>query len=138
MASVTGGDLKEVRFNNPDVGSGKFNSKSGETHTLMLDYYRTDDDDTNIDSGGNLLNLKSLKPGSYEFSIINDERNPNRQELETLVALSGSFSDTTWSFTSVNGIAYTATGNVVGDLALDRSKAMIPGKVMLTNVKQLA
>jgi hypothetical protein len=138
MASVTGGDLKEVRFNNPDVGSGKFSSKSGETHTLMLDYYRTDDDDTNIDSSGNLLNLKSLKPGAYEFTIVNDERNPNRQELETLVALSGSFTDTTWSFTSVNGIAYTATGNVVGDISLDRSKATISGKVMLTNVKQLA
>jgi len=134
-ASTTGGDLKEIRLNNPDVGQVYLYSKAGESHTINLAGFVTEDDSKNIDSSGTLLNLKTIKSGSYEATIVNAENNPNRMELQKLQGLSNSFNDTTFSATGINGVIYTGVGIVVGELSNDRSKATIAFKMNLSDIQ---
>jgi hypothetical protein len=126
----SGGDLKEITWQNDDVGSGRYFSKAGETHTLKLGGLKTDDSEDNMDSGGNFINLKSNVPWVYEAVMVVDALNPNRMELETAQALSNSFLPTTWTFTCIDGTIYTAVGSIVGDIQMDRSKSTLPFKAM--------
>lgn len=126
----SGGDLKEVTWQNSDAGQGRYFSKAGESHTIDLGGFKTDDSEDNVDSGGTFMNLKNTKPWSYEATLSVDEKNPNRMELETAQALSDSFNDTTWTFTNINNIIYTGIGSIVGDIKHDRSKATMSFKVM--------
>ena len=127
---VNVGDLKEIRWNNPDVGAGKYFTKSGETHTLDPGGLRVDDSEDNLDTGGNFINQKKLAPWCYEATVAVSEGDSNRMELETLSALSGSNNATTFIFISQNDIAYTATGSIVGDVKVDRQKGTISFKAM--------
>ncbi len=132
----SGGDLKEMTWQNQDVGQGRVFSKAGETHTIDLGGYKTDDSEDNTDSGANFMNLKTTKPWSYEYTAAVDEVNPNRMELETAQALSNSFSPTTFTFTNINGIVYTGVGTIVGDIKHDRSKSVMAYKVMGSGILQ--
>lgn len=132
---VSGGDLREITFNFPSF-SGRILSKSGEAHTLDLGGLKTDDSDQNIDTGGNFLNLKSVKPWSYEATIVNAENDPNRLELETMQAASNTFEEGSFTFTCINGIVYTGNGSIVGDIKADRSKATMAFKVMGSGTAQ--
>lgn len=126
----SGGDLREITWNNPDVGSGRFFTKAGETHSLDLGMMKTDDSADNIDTGGNFINIKTVKPWSYEAVIALDQNNPNRMELETAQALSNSFNPTDFTFSMFDGSVYVMSGSVVGDIVADRSKSTMPFKVM--------
>ena len=127
---ASGGDLQEITWNNPDAGSGRYFSKAGESHNLDLGGLLTDDGADNVDSGGNFINLKTTKPWTYEATVVVDESNPNRMELETLQALSNSFNPTSFTFTNKNGVTYVCSGSVVGEIKVDRSKATMSFKAM--------
>ena len=129
----SGGDLKETTWNNGIVGSGRYFSKEGETHTLMLGGLMTADDDANMDSGGNFINEMQLMPWSYEATLVFDEANPNRMEIETAQGIIDSQAlgtQTTWTFTNRNNITYSGTGMIVGKISADRQKSTFSFKVM--------
>lgn len=133
MAAASGGDLKEVTWNNGIVGSGRYFSKEGETHTLTLGGLMTADDDANIDSGGNFINEMSVIPWSYEATIVFAESVANRMEVETAQAIINSQADgtqTSWTFTNRNNITYSGTGMIVGKISADRQKSTFSFKVM--------
>ena len=131
MAQVNVGDIKEIRWNNRDAGiQGKYYSKSGESHSLDPGGRRTDDSDDNIDTGGNFIAQQKLQPWCYEATVMNAEGDSKRMELESLSQLSGLTTPTDFIFVSINDIAYTASGCVVGDIKVDRQTGKIPIKVM--------
>ena len=131
MATVVNvGFLKEVRWSNPDAGSGKFYSKEGETHTLDPGGLRNADDEENIDSSGTFIMEKSMMPWCYEAVIVVSEGNTNRMETEALTALAMSNNATNWIFVSISGVTYTASGCIVGDIKVDRQKGTISFKAM--------
>ena len=124
------GDLKEIRWNIPDAGQGVYFSKSGETHTLDPGGVRVDDSEDNLDTGGNFIAVKRLAPWCYEATVQNSEGDSSRMELETLNELSGSNNPTVFTFVSISGITYVATGSIVGDIKVDRQKGTISFKAM--------
>lgn len=129
----SGGDLKEFTFNNAIVGSGRCFSKEGETHSIVLGGLMTNDDDSNIDSGGNFIAENTVIPWSYEATMVFDEMNPNRMEVETLQAIinsQGVGTLTTMTFTNRNNITYTGVGMLVGKIQGDRQKSTFSFKAM--------
>lgn len=129
----SGGDLKEITWNNGIAGSGRYFSKEGESHTLKIGGLMTADDDTNIDSGGNFINEMTVIPWTYTATVVFDELNPNRLEVETIQDIINSQADgtmTTWTFTNRNGITYSGQGMVVGSIEADRMKSTFSFKAM--------
>ena len=78
----SGGDLKEMTWQNDDVGSGRYFFKGGVTTSIDKGGLLTSDDAQNVDTGGNFIDIKTTKPWSFEADgMVCDERNPNRMEL---------------------------------------------------------
>lgn len=126
----SGGDLREATWKNDDVGQGRYLSKAGESHMLDKGGYLTEDDAQNIDTGGNFINIKTTKPWTYEATIVVDQRQNNRKEIDTAQALSDSFLPTTWTFQCIDNTTWAGTGSVVGEIKMDASKATMSFKVM--------
>jgi hypothetical protein len=127
----TGGDIREITWNHPTLGSGRFLPKAGEDSTYDLGGYKTDDSDTNVDSGGNFINSKQRKPWMFQVSNIAwDMKNPNRQELEQMQAMSDSFDEATFTMTNINGVTYMGTGTIVGDIQGSGKDCTISFKIM--------
>lgn len=113
----SGGDIKEITWNHPTLGSGRFLPKSGASSTYDKGGYRSDDSDDGIDAGGNMIDTMSLKRWSFEVdNIAWDMLNANRQELESMTDLAGDLALADWTFTNINGIVYMGNGKPTGDI----------------------
>lgn len=122
-----GGDIKEITFNNPEVGSGVFKPKTAEGNTYDPGGLRNVDDKNSVTADGERIVTKNMTIGFFQVLIGNDMN--VRKDMEKLIALAGTLSKTTWTFTIINGISYRGEGDVVGDLTADIDKATIPLKV---------
>lgn len=125
--SAVGGDILEVAFNHPTLGSGTLFPKAGEDSTFDPGGFRTDDAADGIDGSGQMMKKLNRKRWSFEVLISWD--NNTRQELEKLNALSGSPVDATWTISMVSGSVYKGTGSVVGDVQGNGNAATLPLKV---------
>jgi hypothetical protein len=123
---VTGGDIVEVKYSNPNVGSGFFFPIAGEDSTFDLGGFRNDDSGV-VDGKGALIVSKNRKPWSFEVTVSNDML--GAQELEKAKALHADTNDTVWSFALSNGAVYTGKGAIVCDLELNGNKATFTLKV---------
>jgi hypothetical protein len=132
---MIGGDITEVTFNNPSVGSGFFKAKAGEGNSYDTGGIRTDDDDKSITGDGEPIWTQNRKMGHFQILIGNDMS--IRKDLEKLALLAGSVDETTWTFTVINGTTYRCTGRPVGDLLADIDKSTIPLKVASPGIKQV-
>jgi hypothetical protein len=130
-----GGDIKEITFNNAEVGSGIFKPKAGEGNTYDVGGLRTADDTKAITADGELIVTQNMQAGFLQVLIANDMN--VRQDLEKAASLAASQSRTTWTFTCVNGITYRGVGVVAGDLSGDIDKATVPLKVVCPEWKQV-
>jgi hypothetical protein len=52
---ATGGDIIEITFNHPSIGSGTLFPKAGEDSTYNTGGFRSADDDNMIDGAGNMI-----------------------------------------------------------------------------------
>lgn len=124
---IVGGDIIEITFNHPTIGSGVVYPKSGEDNTLDLGGFRSDDDANGIDGGGNMIDkMKRTRP-SFEGTFAWDMN--QRQELEKLVALAESPVPASFTFSHINGSVYGGTGKPVGDLKGNQGNATIAVKI---------
>lgn len=125
--AVVGGDILEVTFNHPTLGSGTLFPKADEDSTLDLGGFRATDDESKVDGGGN--NIKELvrKRWSAELVIAWDMN--VREELEAVTEMAGSAEDGQWTITHVNGSVYQGTGSPVGDLKGAGKAATFPLKI---------
>lgn len=111
--SVIAGDILEITFNNPVVGSGKFYAKAAEDSTFALGGYRVDDDENNIDGGGrNIKKMNRVKP-SFEVLVSWDMNIEN--ELQKLTDLCSEPTDSDWTISHINGSTWAMNGSPVGD-----------------------
>lgn len=130
-----GGDIKEITFNNSEVGSGIFKPKAGEGNTYDPGGLRNVDDANAITSDGTPIRTKNMKRGFFQVLIAND-MNVNK-DIEKLAELAASTAPTTWTFTVINGITYRGVGEIVGDIVGDVDKATVPLKVDGAEFKQI-
>lgn len=111
---AVGGDIREVTFNHPTIGSGVLLPKANEASTYDLGGLRSDDDDNGVDGGGNIITKMNRNRWSFEVAVSNDMRTKN--ELEKITAMAGDPDDATWTVTHVNGTVYVGVGRPVGQI----------------------
>lgn len=112
--AVVAGDIKEITYNHPTIGSGRLFAKAKEDSTFDLGGFRGDDDKNNVDGGGR--NIKKLNrnrwsikvPCSWDMNISN--------ELDKISKMAGDPVDAEWTVESINGTVWAGTGSPVGDV----------------------
>lgn len=123
----SGGDLKEITWNHPTLGSGVIFPKSAESCNYDLGGYRSVDDANMIDGGGNEISQKNRVRWSMEVPITWESQDENT--LQDLVNLAGNPQPADWTFTNVNGTVFQGSGTPVGDLVGDLQTSNIPLKI---------
>lgn len=122
-----GGDITEVTFNHPTIGSGVLLPKAGEDSTYDLGGFRSNDDASGIDGGGNAIDQMNRVRWSFEVPIANDML--VNQEAEKLVEMASSPVPATWTFTNINGSVYGGKGKPVGDIQPNGNTSILNLKV---------
>jgi|SRR5690242_2743060 len=125
--AVIGGDILEISFNHPTLGSGSLFPKSNEQSTLDTGGFRTEDDANHVDGGGrNIRKMNRVR--WYTEQIIANDINV-AQELEKVVAMAGDPLDGEWTLTHISGAVYKGTGSPVGEHQLDLNAATFSLKI---------
>lgn len=109
-----GGDIIEITYNHPTLGSGTLFPKAAEDSTFDLGGFRSNDDANMVDGAGNAIDQMNRVRWSVESTIAWDMN--TALTLEKLVALSSSPVPASWTFSHVNGSVYGGKGKPVGDL----------------------
>jgi hypothetical protein len=109
-----GGDILEITYNHPTLGSGVIYPKSAEDSTFDLGGFRSADDANMIDGGGRMIDQMNRVRWSLETTIAWDMN--SSLELEKVVALAKSPVLADWTISHINGSVYSGKGKPVGDL----------------------
>lgn len=110
MAAV-GGDILEITYNHPTLGSGVLHPKSGEDNSYFPGGIITGSDENMIDGSGAPIWQKNRKRGFFEVVCANDQN--LGQEFEKIIALSADPVAADWTFTNINGTVYGGSGKPV-------------------------
>jgi hypothetical protein len=122
-----GGDITEITYNHPTLGSGTIFPKGGEDSTYDLGGFRGADDANMVDGSGAPIRQLNRVRWSFEVSVAWDMN--NREELEKLTALAGDPVEAEWTITHINGTVHGGTGAPVGDMQGNGNAATFTLKV---------
>lgn len=111
---AVGGDILEIKWQHPTLGSGVFFPKSGEDSTFDLGGFRSNDDANMIDGGGNIIDQINRVRWSLEVVCSWDQTGNN--ELDIIRQLSSSPVQGTYTISHISGAVWTGKGKPVGDL----------------------
>jgi hypothetical protein len=111
--AISGGDIIEITYNNPDLGAGTLIPKGSEDSTYDPGGIRTSDDDAMVDGQGNAIYQMNNKRWSFEVKC---RWGMDDGDLETIAALQSVTSETTFTFANINGTIYRGKGKMVGDI----------------------
>jgi hypothetical protein len=118
---ASGGDIKEITWNHPVLGSGVIQTKADEENKYFTGGITTASDASMITGNGNPIWQKTRKRGYFEAVAVNDMNVGN--ELEKMIALSAHDVPASWTFEVNNGVVYGGSGKPVGDLEGNIGKA---------------
>lgn len=124
---AVGGDIVEITFNHPTVGSGVLFPKAGEDSTFDTGGFRSNDDANMVAGNGEMIDQMNRVRWSLEAVIAWDMN--TRGDLEKMVELAGSPVEAEWTVTNINGTVYGGTGKPVGDLQGNGNAATFTLKV---------
>jgi len=133
---ATGGDINEVRYNHPTLGTGVFYPKAGESNTFDLGGVRTGDDAAMIDGAGQPIYQMNRVRGFAEIVVANNTDGLN-SDLQTVKNLSQDPVAAEWTVSLLNGNIYGITGKPVGDLQLDSNAATFTLKISGGEMKRI-
>lgn len=125
--SAIGGDILEITWNHPTLGTGNLFAKSNEDSTFDLGGFRSDDDANMIDGGGNMIDKINRVRPIFECTVSND--NNTRLELEKLSDLAASSTPANWTIAHISGAIYGLNGKPVGDVKANGNNATIALKL---------
>lgn len=109
-----GGDILEIKWQHPTLGSGVFLPKSGEDSTFDTGGFRSNDDANMIDGGGNMMDQMNRVRWSTEMTVAWSQTENN--ELVIATQLAGSPVQATYTITHISGSVWSGKGKPVGDL----------------------
>lgn len=124
---VVAGDIIEVTYNHPTLGSGVLFPKSAEDSKYDLGGFRSTDDANMVDGSGAMIDQKQRKRCFFEITAAWDAN--NREELEKMNALAEHPVPADWTITSVNKTVYGMKGIPVGDIEGNGNAGTFPLKV---------
>lgn len=122
-----GGDISEIQFNHPTLGSVTVYPKSAEDSTFDLGGFRSADDANMIDGGGRMIDQMNRVRPSLETLIAWDMNSSLELEKLNAIAKSPVLSDITISH--ISGSVYSMKGKPVGDLLGNGNTATFPLKI---------
>lgn len=125
--SDVNGDIVDITFQHPTLGSGVLQAKANEDNSIDLGGFRVADDQNAITGQGTMLESVARSRASIECMVAND--NSNREDLQKCVDIAGSPVPATWTFTFIGGSIYRITGKPVGDLAASINTGIFTLKV---------
>lgn len=111
--AVTGGDILEITFNNPTIGTGRFFAKAAEDSTFNLGGFRGDDDKNGIDGGGR--NIRKINAVRWGFEVLVSWDMNIDNELQKLIDLSKEQTESDWTINHINGTTWSGKGSPVGE-----------------------
>lgn len=123
----TGGDIIEITYNHPTLGSGVLYPKSAEDSTFDPGGFRGNDDANGIDGGGRTIRTLNQVRWSYESPVSWDMNLTN--ELDAVSAMAKDAQEATWTFTSINNTVWQGKGSPVGDVQGNGNTSMFTLKV---------
>jgi hypothetical protein len=113
MAAI-GGDIIEITYNHPTLGSGVIYPKAAEDSTFDIGGFRSSDDANMIDGAGQMIDQMNRTRWSVETTVAWDMNTGLTLERLTQLTQSPLFAD--WTVTHINGTIYGGKGKPVGDL----------------------
>jgi hypothetical protein len=126
-----GGQLTEITWSHPTLGTGTISPKSSEDSTLDTGGIRSDDETNGIAGDGSAIRKMNIARWSVDTMVANDS-NVGKQ-LEKLSALAGNPAEATFRFTHINGSVYSGSGFPVGDVQANMGSATIKIKFAGSN-----
>jgi len=111
---MQGGDITELTFNHPTLGSGVLFVKSDEDSELDLGGYKSADEEKGIDSGGNMIDIMTQSRWGASLVVASDLTNP--EHLQKLQSLMSHPVLAVWTITHISTAVYRGSGKPVGDL----------------------
>ncbi|MGB0881424.1 MAG: hypothetical protein ACPGSO_00615 [Vicingaceae bacterium] len=113
MAAIAG-DITEITYNHPTLGTGVFYPKANEDNTFDPGGFRAEDDVNMIDGGGRVIQKKNRVRWSVE-NLVSWDMN-GTDELNVARKLTESNVDAEWTFSHISGAIYKGLGVPVGEL----------------------
>ena len=108
-----GGDIIEVTFNHPTIGTGTLFPKSAEDSTYNLGGFRSNDDNQGITGSGDMIDQINMNRWSFGIACAWDMNTRDDLDKISLLAASPVLAD--WTITHVNGVVHGGKGKPVGD-----------------------
>ena len=108
---ATGGDIIEITYNHPTLGSGVFLPKSGEDNSYFPGGVTTGSDANMITASGDPIWQLNRSRGYFVATVANEQN--SKQDLEKIIELSASPVAADWTFTVINGVVYGGKGKPV-------------------------
>lgn len=124
---AVGGDILEITYNHPTLGSGVIFPKASEDSTFDLGGFRSNDDANMVAGNGEMIDQINLARWSFEVAVAWDMN--TREDLEKLNDLAADPVLADWTFSHINGTVYGGTGKPVGDLSGNGNAATFTLKV---------
>lgn len=118
----SGGDIIQITYNNPTVGSGTFYPKSSEDSTYDLGGIRTSDDVNMIQGNGVPIYQRNMVRWSFAVKCGWDM---TKEDLEALNDLAAAATETVMTFTNNNGTIYKGRGTFVGEIQGNGNSATV-------------
>jgi hypothetical protein len=122
-----GGDIKEIRYNHPNLGSGVWFAKSGEDSTFDNGGIRGNDDANMVDGGGRTIRQLNRVRWSCEATVSWDMNVSN--ELEQAKKLAAHPVEAEWLISHINGTDWKGIGAPVGDIKGNANAATFSVKI---------
>lgn len=125
--AVIAGDVTEITYNHPTLGTGTFFPKAGEDSTFDPGGLRANDDANGVDGAGRTIKQLNRARWSFEGTIANDMNTEN--DLAKVAALAADPVDADWTFSHINGTVWKGKGSPVGDVAANGNAGTMTLKV---------
>jgi len=122
-----GGDILEISYKHPTLGSGNWFPKSGEDLTVDQGGYRSEDKEDGATGDGQMIDSISRKRWSMEGTVAWDTA--SQDENLQASKLSGSPILADWTFTHYNGTIWGGKGKPVGEIKSSSKDATMKIKI---------
>jgi hypothetical protein len=111
--SAIGGDIIEITFNHPTLGTGILLPKAAEDSTYDLGGIRATDDKQGITGSGEAI--YQMNNSRWQFGCPVSWNMNSRDDLQKVIDMAESPLDADWTITHINGVVHGGKGRPVGD-----------------------